>query len=263
MQVEIIVKVKSQYIMEADDGIRKIAAGDFADFVHAVIDGIAMRKSQGSRLLQAVAMEKIGAQRVKKMSMMGFIVVLQGPQLFIAHCSEQLLVGNVKEQAVSAEFIKTQVTLLLEPGHSGCRAGFGIGERKLLPACVNAAFAAGSRKCVRIQQLFELNVMEPVMAFNLFNSMNYMTEAVNTFREKVLEGLEVNRRQCAEWVRHSVGVVTALLPHIGYENSARLARRLIRPAAPSRKSGEEGLLSAFRLHSILSPEHMTTPGIAS
>lgn len=61
---------------------------------------------------------------------------------------------------------------------------------------------------------FELNVMEPVMAFNLFNSMNYMTEAVNTFREKLLEGLEPTtaRRRCAEWVRHGVGVVTALLP---------------------------------------------------
>ncbi|XOQ26557.1 MAG: Aspartate ammonia-lyase [Mitsuokella multacida] len=111
---------------------------------------------------------------------------------------------------------------------------------------------------------FELNVMEPVMAFNLFNSMNYMTEAVNTFREKLLEGLEANRRQCAEWVRHSVGVVTALLPHIGYENSARLARKAYQTGRPIEEIvEEEGLLSASRLHSILSPEHMTTPGIAS
>ncbi|WP_432646348.1 aspartate ammonia-lyase [Mitsuokella sp.] len=111
---------------------------------------------------------------------------------------------------------------------------------------------------------FELNVMEPVMAFNLFNSMNYMTEAVNTFREKLLAGLEANRRQCAEWVRHSVGVVTALLPHIGYENSARLARKAYQTGRPIEEIvEEEGLLPVSRLHSILSPEHMTTPGIAS
>lgn len=102
------------------------------------------------------------------------------------------------------------------------------------------------------------------MAFNLFNSMNYMTEAVNTFREKLLAGLEANRRQCAEWVRHSVGVVTALLPHIGYENSARLARKAYQTGRPIEEIvEEEGLLPVSRLHSILSPEHMTTPGIAS
>ena len=65
---------------------------------------------------------------------------------------------------------------------------------------------------------FELNVMEPVMAFNMFNSMMYMTNAVNTFVDKLLIGLEPNREQCQEWLDKSVGVVTAMLPHIGYEH---------------------------------------------
>ena len=71
---------------------------------------------------------------------------------------------------------------------------------------------------------FELNVMEPVMAFNMFNSMMYMTNAVNTFVDKLLIGLEPNREQCQEWLDKSVGVVTAMLPHIGYEKSAMLAK---------------------------------------
>ena len=70
---------------------------------------------------------------------------------------------------------------------------------------------------------FELNVMEPVMAFNIFNSMKYMTNAVNGFVERLLQKLEPNKEQCQHWIDHSVGIVTALLPHIGYENSAMLA----------------------------------------
>ena len=62
---------------------------------------------------------------------------------------------------------------------------------------------------------FELNVMEPVIAFNVFNSMRYMTNAVNTFVDKLLLDLQANEKQCEEWLDKSVGIVTALLPHIG------------------------------------------------
>ena len=109
---------------------------------------------------------------------------------------------------------------------------------------------------------FELNVMEPVMAFNIFNSFRYLTNAVNTFREKLLLGLEANNKQCADWLNKSVGIVTALLPHIGYENSSMLAREAYatgRPICDIVK--EKGFLSEKRLHEILSPENMTTPGI--
>ena len=78
---------------------------------------------------------------------------------------------------------------------------------------------------------FELNVMEPVMAFNMFNSMMYMTNAVNTFVDKLLIGLEPNREQCQEWLDKSVGVVTAMLPHIGYEKSAMLAKEAYNTAS--------------------------------
>ena len=110
---------------------------------------------------------------------------------------------------------------------------------------------------------FELNVMEPVMAFNMFNSMTYMTNAVNTFVDKLLIGLEPNREQCQEWLDKSVGVVTALLPHIGYENSAMLAKEAYNTGKPIRQViMEKGLLSREKMEHILSPRQMTTPGIA-
>ena len=110
---------------------------------------------------------------------------------------------------------------------------------------------------------FELNVMEPVMAFNLFHSLNYLSNAVDAFCGKLLQDLQANRQQCQEWVNNSVGIVTALLPHIGYENSARMARKAYNTGRPIREIiMEEGLLTADRLQSILSPENMTRPGIA-
>lgn len=109
---------------------------------------------------------------------------------------------------------------------------------------------------------FELNVMEPVMAFNMFNAMKFLTNAVNGFVDKLLKGLEPNREQCQYWLDRSVGVVTALLPHIGYENSAMLAKEAYNTGRPIREVIlEKGLLTEERLNEVMSPMAMTTPGI--
>ena len=110
---------------------------------------------------------------------------------------------------------------------------------------------------------FELNVMEPVMAFNMFNSLNYLTRAVDTFVDKLLVDLKPNVEQCQKWLDNSVGIVTALLPHIGYEKSAELAREAYTTGKPIREIIlERGILSKEKLEHILSPRQMTHPGIA-
>jgi aspartate ammonia-lyase len=110
---------------------------------------------------------------------------------------------------------------------------------------------------------FELNVMEPVMAFNLFHSMQYLTNAIHAFIDNLLNGLEANRGQCQSWVDHSVGIVTALLPHIGYERSAMLAKEAYTTGRPIRDIiMEHGYLTLEQVNCILSPDEMTKPGIA-
>ena len=110
---------------------------------------------------------------------------------------------------------------------------------------------------------FELNVMEPVMAFNMFNSLNYITRAVNTFVDKLLVDLKPNVEQCQKWLDNSVGIVTALLPHIGYEKSAELAREAYTTGKPIREIIlDQGILTKKELNHILSPRQMTRPGIA-
>lgn len=111
---------------------------------------------------------------------------------------------------------------------------------------------------------FELNVMEPVIAFNLFNSMRYLTNAVNTFNNLLLKNLQVNKEQCQYWLDHSVGIITALLPHIGYENCSMLAKEAYATGRPVKEIIlEKGLVDAKDLDEILSPKEMTQPGIAA
>ena len=109
---------------------------------------------------------------------------------------------------------------------------------------------------------FELNVMEPVMAFNMFNSMKFLTNAVNGFVDRLLKGLEPNRQQCQHWLDRSVGVVTALLPHIGYEQSAQLAKEAYNTGRPIREIIlEQGIMTKERLDEVMAPMAMTSPGI--
>ena len=92
--------------------------------------------------------------------------------------------------------------------------------------------------------------------------MKYMTNGVHGFVERLLQKLEPNKEQCQHWVDHSVGIVTALLPHIGYENSAMLAKEAYNSRRPIREVIlEKGLLTEERLNEIMSPMSMTTPGI--
>ncbi|GAB2534426.1 aspartate ammonia-lyase [Rufibacter soli] len=73
----------------------------------------------------------------------------------------------------------------------------------------------------------QLNVMEPVIAFSLFTSLNYMTRAVNTLRVKCVDGITANVETCKEMVMHSVGIVTALNPILGYETCASIAKEAL------------------------------------
>ncbi len=110
---------------------------------------------------------------------------------------------------------------------------------------------------------FELNVMEPVMAFNIFNSLSYMTNAVNTFVDNLLLDLTANEEQCSYWVSRSVGVITALLPHIGYENASAIAKEAYETNLPVKDIIlQRKLLTRNEIDIILSPIEMTHPGIA-
>ncbi|ASN79993.1 MULTISPECIES: aspartate ammonia-lyase [Deinococcus] len=110
---------------------------------------------------------------------------------------------------------------------------------------------------------FELNVMEPVLIFNLIQSITMMTNVFTVFRKHLLEDLRANEDRLRAYVESSVGVVTAINPHVGYETAARLAKQAIDTGRPIRDVVlESGALTAAELDVILNPYNMTSPGIS-
>ncbi|MEH7357722.1 aspartate ammonia-lyase [Priestia megaterium] len=109
----------------------------------------------------------------------------------------------------------------------------------------------------------ELNVMEPVLVFNLLQSISIMNNAFHVFTEHCLKGIEANEERLKEYVEKSVGIITAVNPHIGYEVAARIAREAILNGQSVRELClQYDVLTEEELELILNPYEMTNPGIA-
>ncbi|MFC4303895.1 aspartate ammonia-lyase [Cohnella boryungensis] len=110
---------------------------------------------------------------------------------------------------------------------------------------------------------FELNVMGPVIAFNLLQSLQVLQRALDVFNRFALEGMEANRARCKAYVEQSFGIVTALNPHLGYDVAAQLVKEATKTGLSLRELIlEKGLLTPEEMKEILDPIQMTTPGIA-
>nr|WP_100331975.1 aspartate ammonia-lyase [Bacillus xiapuensis] len=110
---------------------------------------------------------------------------------------------------------------------------------------------------------FELNVMEPVLVFNLLQSTKIMTNVFTVFRQYCLEGIQANAEQMEHYVNNSVGIITAINPHVGYEVAASVAKEAIETGKPVRDIClEREVLTDEELDLILHPYEMTDPGIS-
>ena len=108
----------------------------------------------------------------------------------------------------------------------------------------------------------ELNAFEPVIFYNLFQSIETLGRGVNTFVDNCIVGITANKERCRELVENSVGIVTSLCPHVGYKKAASIAKTAIKTGASVRKLIlDEGILNEEELNEILDPVAMTEPGI--
>ncbi|RYL93026.1 aspartate ammonia-lyase [Sporolactobacillus sp. THM7-4] len=108
----------------------------------------------------------------------------------------------------------------------------------------------------------ELNVMEPVLVFNLLQSLHIMNQAFLSFTNYCLKGIEANRKQMETDVEKSVGLITALSPHIGYERASRIAREaVINNQSVRELCLQQNVLTEKEMNAILDPFEMTEPGI--
>ncbi|MGH1286185.1 aspartate ammonia-lyase [Bacillus toyonensis] len=109
----------------------------------------------------------------------------------------------------------------------------------------------------------ELNVMEPVLVFNLIQSISIMNNGFRVFREYCIKGITANEELLKQYVEKSVGIITAVNPHIGYEAASRIAREAIETGKSVRELClEHGVLTEEELDIILDPFEMTHPEIA-
>merc|ERR1712232_593026 len=106
----------------------------------------------------------------------------------------------------------------------------------------------------------ELNVMEPVIIYNLFTSVRVLTRGLNTLREKCVIGITANEERCKELVYRSIGIVTALLPHIGYKNCSNAAAKALEEnRSVADVVVELGHLTKDEVDELLTPENMCGP----
>jgi len=107
---------------------------------------------------------------------------------------------------------------------------------------------------------FELNVMMPLMAYNLLQSIRLLSNGVNNFSERCIKGLKADRKRCEEMVEKSIALATALTPKIGYEEAARIARKAYAQNKTIRQvAAEEGIFSKEVLNRLLDPRSMIAP----
>jgi fumarate hydratase class II len=105
-----------------------------------------------------------------------------------------------------------------------------------------------------------LNVFKPVMIHNLLHSIRLMHDASHGFVEYCIAGMTINREQIDEYLRDSLMLVTALNPHIGYDNSAKIAKHAHKKGISLRESAIElGLLTGEKFDELVKPDEMTHP----
>ena len=187
--------------------------------------------------------------------------------------------GAVKACAVTLSKIANDLRLM----SSGPRAGFGEinlpakqNGSSIMPGKVNpvipevvnqVAFnAIGNDMTITMAAeagQLELNAFEPIIFYCLFQSIDTIAYAVNTFVDNCVIGITANETRCRYFVENSVGIITAICPYVGYQKAAEIAKEAIKTGESVRKLIiEKGLLTKEQMDEIMDPVQMTEPGIS-
>ena len=108
----------------------------------------------------------------------------------------------------------------------------------------------------------ELNVMMPVIAFNVLLAMRILTNAANSFADKCVKGIEANEEMCAYWVERSAALATALAPQIGYAKAAEISKRSVKEGILIRDMVKrDKILPDAEIDEVLDLKKMTEIGV--
>ena len=261
----------SGYVAQLDDGLERIGLV-LPGLYELAIGGTAV----GTGLNAPPGFAERCAAKIAELTGLPFVSARNKFAALAAHDAVVFASSAVKTLAVSLMKIANDIRWLA----SGPRAGVGeliLPENEpgssIMPGKVNPTQSeAMTMVCAQVlgndatigfagsQGNFELNVFKPVMIFNFLHSVDLLTDACRTFREFAIEGLEANVERITEHLNNSLMLVTALTPHIGYDNAASIAKHAHKHRQTLREAAVElGHLTHEEFERLIRPEKMTKP----
>ena len=256
-----MLKKSHKMIVDSLDAVRELALGGTA-----VGTGLNAHPELGERV----------AKKLSELTGHDFVTA---PNKFHALTSHDALVfthGALKALAADMMKIANDVRWLA----SGPRCG--IGEisipanepgSSIMPGKVNptqseavtmvACQVMGNDTTIGIaasQGNFELNVFKPVIAYNFLQSVRLLADSIVSFNDNAAVGIEPNREKIDEYLHNSLMLVTALNPHIGYENAAKIAKTAHADGSTLKEAALKlGLLTEEEFDKYVKPEEMIAP----
>lgn len=263
---------------------------EFSGYAAQIELGIARVKSalphvlmlaQGGTAVGTGINSKVGfaegfAKEVAKITGLSFVTAPNKFEALAAHDALVELSGQLNVLAVSLMKIANDVRLLA----SGPRSG--IGEivlpanepgSSIMPGKVNptqcealtmvCAQVMGNHVAVTVAGSnghFELNVFKPVIIYNVLQSIRLLSDAARSFTIRCVQGIEADQKRIKELMENSLMLVTALNPHIGYDNAAKIAKKANAEGTSLREAGLAlGLLTSEQFDEWVKPEEMIGP----
>ncbi len=133
----------------------------------------------------------------------------------------------------------------------------------LMMVCVQVMGNSVTVQLANTHGNLDLNTMMPVMIRGILESITYLGNAVRVFTEKAVKGMEANGERARAFVENSLALVTALVPLVGYDRAAEIAKEALREGKTvGQVCLEKGVLSPQDLERVLDPWRMTEPGVA-
>jgi fumarate hydratase, class II len=263
---------------------------EFSGYAHQVAMGIRRIKlvlpeiyelaqggtAVGTGLNTKTGWDKRVAARIAEITGLPFVTAPNKFEALAAHDAMVMMSGALKTVAVSLFKIANDIRLL----GSGPRSGLGeliLPENEpgssIMPGKVNPTQAeALTMACAHVmgndaavgfagsQGHFELNVYNPMMSYNILQSMQLLGDAASSFTDSMVTGIKANEARIERLMNESLMLVTALAPTIGYDNATKVAKTAHKNGTTLREEAINlGLVDAETFDRVVRPEDMIGP----
>jgi fumarate hydratase class II len=261
----------SAYVQQLDNGLDRIN-NCLPRLSELALGGTAV----GTGLNTHPKFAELAAEKISEITKLKFVTAPNKFEALAAHDAIVEASGVMKTLAASLMKIANDIRWL----GSGPRCGIGeinLPENEpgssIMPGKVNPTQSeAMTMVCVQVMGNdtavnfggasgnFELNVFKPVMIFNLLQSIRLLADASESFTDNCVVGIEANKVNINKHLTNSLMLVTALNPHVGYDNAAKIAKKAHTENITLENAAIElGILTAEQFKEFVRPENMVGP----